>query len=69
MIVFKYFYEKMDVFGPLISKKHEDDSKDIGEHYLEGYDEENEDAHLVHMILYSFGVTGNIVYVHSFLEL
>lgn len=48
MIVFKYFYEKMDVFGPLINKKHENDKKD-DEH--EGYDEENEDVQLVQMLL------------------
>ena len=46
MIVFKYFYEKMDVFGPLINKKHKDDSQDI-----DGYDEENEDMQLVQILL------------------
>ena len=45
MIVFKYFYEKMGIFGPLIEKKHKDDSKGVDEH--DSYDEDNEDVQLV----------------------
>lgn len=51
MIVFKYFYDKMDVFGPLINKKHEDDNKDDDDDEREGYDEENEDVQLVQILL------------------
>ena len=38
MIVFKYFYEKMDTFAPLISKKQRDDEEDSDVYEI--YDEE-----------------------------
>lgn len=38
MIVFKYFYEKMDTFAPLISKKQQDDEEDSDVYEI--YDEE-----------------------------
>lgn len=43
MIVFKYFYEKMDVFEPLIVQKQAEDEQDDDE----SYGEESEDEGMV----------------------
>lgn len=40
MIVFKYFYEKMDTFAPLIDQKQQEDEEDSDEDEI--YDEEGE---------------------------
>ena len=45
MIVFKYFYEKMGTFGPLIDKKQQEDVEDSDDD--EYYDEDIEDEQLV----------------------
>ena len=44
MIVFKYFYEKMDIFAPLIDKKQQED-EDHDEDEI--YDEEIEPEQMV----------------------
>ena len=46
MIVFKYFYEKMNIFAPLIEEKQvEDEESD------ESYDEGSEEEDLVYKIV------------------
>ena len=40
MIVFKYFYEKMDIFAPLIEEKQREEEED-------SYDEGSEDEGMV----------------------
>lgn len=49
MIVFKYFYEKMGVFGPLIDQKQLDDDEDNED---ESYDEDSGDEQLVHLKIF-----------------
>ena len=44
MIVFKYFYEKMDIFAPLINQKQQKEEEEKEE---ESYDEESEDERMV----------------------
>ena len=40
MIVFKYFYEKMDVFAPLIDQKQREEEDDEDSYYEESDGEE-----------------------------
>ena len=40
MIVFKYFYEKMDIFAPLIEDKQREDEEESDESYDEDSEEE-----------------------------
>ena len=44
MIVFKYFYEKMDIFAPLIERKQREEEEEEEE---DSYDEESEDEGMV----------------------
>ena len=41
MIVFKYFYEKMNIFAPLIEDKQLDDEEESDESYDEDSEEED----------------------------
>ena len=44
MIVFKYFYEKMDIFAPLIDQKQQEEEEEE-----DSYDEESEDEEMVNL--------------------
>ena len=46
MIVFKYFYEKMDIFAPLIEQKQRDEE----EEEEDSYDGESEDEGMVKLL-------------------
>ena len=46
MIVFKYFYEKMDVFAPLIDQKQREEEEDE-----DSYDEESDGEEMVNHLL------------------
>ena len=46
MIVFKYFYEKMDIFAPLIEEKQQKEEEEEGD----SYDEESEDEGMVKVL-------------------
>ena len=40
MIVFKYFYEKMDIFAPLIEEKQREEEEEEEDSYDEGSEDE-----------------------------
>ncbi|MCG8624366.1 MAG: hypothetical protein MJE68_20525 [Proteobacteria bacterium] len=46
MIVFKYFYEKMDIFAPLIEEKQREEEEEE-----DSYDEGSEDEGMVNRVL------------------